>query len=635
MTSTAHGDPKRPPLRFKRNLAVIFAMLGVLTATLITLHWFLVLEPTLRWDARSHSHVLAQAGSIEQLLGSSLPDVLRWELETRLDRLLLLKDPSTDLPFMRRITLAMDDEQLNGPPNGLDIARGVAHCPKCFVSEIPLYHPLDEQLIGIATFHASPQFLESMVSDLRIKLLWISAFTLCFIGFAWFGTTRLLRRLGTSESQLKSLLGDMRVALAKYRTLFDAFPFGIAVTDAAGRIMETNAASVHLLGLSQEEHLRRRIDDPKWNTLRPDGSSMPTNEYPALETLARRTVIRDREMGVALPSGEVRWLNVTAAPLPVEDLGAVVVYEDITLRKQAQVAREAEAALRESERRFRIMADEALLESHRELERRAEQLGHLTSELTLAEQRERLANVLHDHLQQLLVAAAFGIERLDRRLRGQMTDKVAKDALDGVNDLLHQAIDAAHTLVADLSPPILHDGGLPDALEWLARSMRKRYDMTVALSLDRDASPRRDDVRSVVFESVRESLFNGVKHAGCTEARLELKRHPHDQLCIVIEDRGAGFDADQLSRGDVLKAGFGLLSMRERLRFLGGGCVIASTPGEGTRVTLTAPLDTAIGVGTTAPEAPIDESDQQLDPLAISPLGQTHHCGSCWWMIMR
>ena len=818
---TKPSPARRSPLRFARNLAMIYATLGILMTALITLHWFLVLEPTLRADAQSHSRVLAQvqASNIEQRLGGGRPGLLRWELETSLDRLLLLKDQATGLPFVRRIALEMDNEQLDGTPGSLDMARGVEHCPDCFVSEIPLYHPHDGQLVGVSTFHTSPQFLESMIADFRVKLLWIGGSILCFLGFAWLGTGRLLRRLGESESRLQSLLDNtpaiiyvkdlegrcqlvnprfeallgvrkedlpgktpdqifpdetarrfmendqalvtsmtprnleqtietadglrtllstqfpifndtgvatgvcgialditerkqteqaLKVALAKYRTLFDAFPFGITVMDATGRITETNPASEHLLGISKAEQMNRRIDSPEWFTQRPDGSRMPSDEYPAVQALARQTVIRDREMGVTQPSGKVRWIGVTAAPLPIDGLGAVVVYEDITLRREAQAAREAEAALRESERRFRIMADElpliiwvqdtsiftafvnktcctyfgvseesltgqrwlplvhpddqtrffasfsascearipfhdqcrmrradgewrwlesfarpsygpdgtftgivgtslditerkaadeALLESHRELERRAEQLGRLTSELTLAEQRERerLANVLHDHLQQLLVAAAFGIERLDRKLTGHLIDKTTKDVLGGVNDLLHQAIDAARTLVADLSPPILHDGGLPDALEWLARTMKKRYDLTIALSLDNNVSPQRDDVRSVVFESVRESLFNVVKHAGCTEAQLELKRPTDGQLRIVIEDHGAGFDTDRLGRGGGPKAGFGLLSMQERLRFLGGTCIIESTPGKGTRVTLTAPLDASIG----------------------------------------
>ena len=726
MTKPPHLATRHPPLRFERNLAMIFALLGILMTTLISVHWFLVLEPALRRDAESHSRILAQAqaGSIEQLLINSRPKLLRRELETTLDQLLLLRDLATGQPFIRRITLLMDEEQPDDPADSLSMTRGAEHCPECFVSEIPLYHADDRQLIGIATFHASPRFIQSMVSNIRLQLLWVGGSMLCFIGFAWFGVGRLLtERLKTEQA--------LNVAFAKYRTLFDAFPLGITVTDAAGQIIETNLASEHLLGLDQEDVLKRRIDDPQWLTLRPDGSPMPAEEYPALQTLARGTVIRDREMGLTLPNGEVRWLGTTAAPLPVEGLGAVVVFEDITPRKQAQAAREAEATLRESERRFRIMtdelplivwvqdttnstafvnktcceyfavlekdlvrqgwrrlvhaddrkrffrsfaasytarkpfhdqcrmrradgewrwlesfarpihgtdgsfsgivgtslditerkaADEALMESHRELERRAGQLGRLTSQLTLAEQRERerLANVIHDHLQQLLVAAAFGVERLDRRLSSQPADSGAQDALSSVKDLLDQAIGAARTLVADLSPPILQDGGLPEALEWLARTMRKRYDLNVELSLDSSASPRRDDVRSIVFESVREALFNIVKHARCTHARLTLERQDDRQLRIVIEDHGVGFETDRPRPEDSTESGFGLLSMHERLHFLGGACVIESTPGRGTRVILTAPLEAGIDVETVGSDAGLHSTPQSSAPVAAS-----------------
>lgn len=272
---------------------------------------------------------------------------------------------------------------------------------------------------------------------------------------------------------------------------------------------------------------------------------------------------------------------------------------DITERKQVQAARQAEAALRES---------------HRELQRRAEQLGHLTSELTLAEQRERerLAKVVHDHLQQLLVGVAFGIDRIGRCLSTLAPEHAAHGALASAKDLLEQAIDAARTLVADLSPPILHDSGLPDAIEWLARNMHETQGLTLALDLELDASPTREDVRSVVFESVREALFNVVKHAQCDHAEVRLAKDGADQVRIVIRDQGVGFDLQQLARGETNGTGFGLLSMRERLRFLGGFCSIESAPGEGTSVTLIAPLGsepTSVGMGA--------GPDQLTEPLSL------------------
>lgn len=207
MNEPDHATSRHPPLKFERNLALIFAILGILVITLITLHWFLILEPTLRADARSHCRILAQAqaNGIEQRLDGGQPDLLRGELETALDNLLLLKDPATGLPFVLRATLRMDYGHMDALPGSLDMDRGVGQCPECLVSDIPLYRPGDRQRIGTATFYTSPNFLNSMVADFRAELLWGGGFMLGVIALAWVGSEWLLRRLAESEANLRNL----------------------------------------------------------------------------------------------------------------------------------------------------------------------------------------------------------------------------------------------------------------------------------------------------------------------------------------------------------------------------------------------------------------------------------------------
>jgi diguanylate cyclase (GGDEF)-like protein len=241
MSRSTAAVNRHPPLRFERNLAVIFAALGGLMTALVSLHWFLVLEPALRTHAQGHARVLAQAEAhtIAQHLGDSNPAWVRGELEADLDGLLLLKDQATGLSFVRRITLAMDDECHDGAHSGLDMARGVEQCPECFVSEIPLYHPQDRQLIGIATFYSSPAFLETLVADIRGKLLLGGASMLLLIGMAWVGTERLLRRLAEGEANL--------------RNLFEAAPFPMVLQDNHKvSLSQANQAARDCLALRQD-----------------------------------------------------------------------------------------------------------------------------------------------------------------------------------------------------------------------------------------------------------------------------------------------------------------------------------------------------------------------------------------------
>ena len=241
MNRTRAAAHRYPPLKFERNLAVIFAVLGSLMTALITLHWFLVLEPALRADAQGHARVLAQAQAhtIDQHLDGGNIKSIRRELETDLDGILLVQDQATGLPFVRRITLAMDNEYGDGRYSGLEMDRGVERCPECFVSEIPLYHPQNRQLIGIATFYCSPAFLETMAADIQSKLLWGGAFVLLLIGMAWVGTGRLLRRLAESEANLHNL--------------FEAAPYPMVLLDhrQAG-LSQANQAAKDYLALRQD-----------------------------------------------------------------------------------------------------------------------------------------------------------------------------------------------------------------------------------------------------------------------------------------------------------------------------------------------------------------------------------------------
>jgi PAS domain S-box-containing protein len=231
-----------------------------------------------------------------------------------------------------------------------------------------------------------------------------------------------------------------------------------------------------------------------------------------------------------------------------------------------------------------------------ELEHRTAQLSRLASDLTLAEHhaREEVAKILHDGLQQLLVSAALN---LDRRIRRDEQRAVGTDdLLKHVKVYLDEAIAAARSLSVELFPPVLHSLGLPAALSWLAEQTRSKYGLEVEVHADPRANSERKDVRALLFESVRELLFNAVKHAKIDRVTVDLVLDPEDVLCITVEDRGIGFDPAALAeRAKAGQVGWGLFSIRERLRLLGGRFEIDSTPGQGTRFRVIAPRGTTPG----------------------------------------
>jgi CheY-like chemotaxis protein/two-component sensor histidine kinase len=221
-----------------------------------------------------------------------------------------------------------------------------------------------------------------------------------------------------------------------------------------------------------------------------------------------------------------------------------------------------------------------------EARRLSMRLRALAAELGQVEQRERrrLAQVLHDHVQQLIVAAQMQLGVLEK----QRLNDGGRATLKDIHDTLREAAEATRSLTVELSPPVLHDAGLAAALAWLARRMQEKNQFTVELATDSDAEPVNEDVRLFLFEAVRELLFNAVKHSKAAQARVSMKRDRHGWTQIVVEDEGVGFDAGE-KIGSPFAAGFGLFSIQQRLAHLGGRVTFSSSPGKGTRVTLQVP----------------------------------------------
>jgi two-component system CheB/CheR fusion protein len=223
--------------------------------------------------------------------------------------------------------------------------------------------------------------------------------------------------------------------------------------------------------------------------------------------------------------------------------------------------------------------------ANEELESRTKQLALLAAELTLAEQRERkrLSQLLHDGLQQHLLSAKI--------LLGGVTELIGdvglKQATADIEKIIGESVQLSRSLSQALSPPILHERGLSGGLEWLVGWMRDKHNFKVDLSIEtRPDLP--EDVRILVFESVRELLVNAVKHSNVRSALVSLNQVNEAELRIAVNDEGTGFDPRQLKPPGE-EGGFGLFSVRERIGLIGGRFEIDSGPSNGSRFILTVP----------------------------------------------
>ncbi|HEY7086720.1 MAG TPA: response regulator [Tepidisphaeraceae bacterium] len=255
---------------------------------------------------------------------------------------------------------------------------------------------------------------------------------------------------------------------------------------------------------------------------------------------------------------------------------------------------------------------------------RAEQFRELALALAEAEahERKRLAQLLHDDFQQLISAAKLkaGIVR-----RLAASDERVRAGAQQIEQLLETTISASRSLISELSPPVLYDGGLVPAIEALARALQRQHEpLRIATRCDPRAEPEAEQVRVLLFEAVRELLHNVIRHSGATFASVTTGlRRSDGQIQIEVLDDGGGFDPTELPSATAPKRPFGLVEIRERLRWLGGAIEVTSLIGKGTRVRLTVPAavrpvaasstdrvteppSTTAAVSTTAPQQATD-----------------------------
>ncbi len=212
----------------------------------------------------------------------------------------------------------------------------------------------------------------------------------------------------------------------------------------------------------------------------------------------------------------------------------------------------------------------------------AEQFRRIAVTLSAAEQRERrkVAQALHDDLQQLLVVAKL---RMDL-LAGRLGDEVARQSVQELRELLGESIEASRSIALDLYPPFLHDHGLTAALEWLVRWMEEKHGLKVHFVAEEGAEPQQEDIRSFLYQAVRELLLNVIQHAKVKEASVRLERAGAKMIRITVADDGVGFAFDTMEKRP--PENIGLMNIRERLRYLGGSVEVSSARGKGTRVRL-------------------------------------------------
>jgi len=268
--------------------------------------------------------------------------------------------------------------------------------------------------------------------------------------------------------------------------------------------------------------------------------------------------------------------DLPAPPLPPMAEGEYLkAYNERLVAKLEQKIEQLRAALdqKESEVAERRRAEAKLLEYQRDLQ-------SLASRLLLVEEseRRRFSQLLHDHIGQNLTYAKLKLGVL----RKTVTDPSENEVLSEILTLFEEMSEETRTLTYELSPPLLYEIGLDAALEWLCEHFQKRYGLQCSFEASNVADSLQSDVRVALFQSVRELLFNVVKHSKGKSASVK-SWLCDGRLQLSVSDDGIGIPEPKTGTAG---ASFGLFNVRERMKYIGGHVEIESGSRGGSRVSL-------------------------------------------------
>ena len=400
--------------------------------------------------------------------------------------------------------------------------------------------------------------------------------------------------LEMQNDELRRVQGELEASRDRYSDLYDFAPVGYLAISEKGLILEANLTVTEMLGVERGRLIGQSLSR---FVVAEDEDVLYLHWKQVFQMGERHTC----ELEMVKAHGASFFAQLESVVFKDREGNCSqwrTTISDITQRERAKEAlQEAHDGLeqRVEERTWALKAANKQLEQ--EIARRAQseeqllayqgQLRSLASELILAEEKERrrIASDLHDQIGQALAVSLLSLGGLE----ASASSPEVSGRLREVRELIDQAFRDSRSLAFDLSPPILYELGLDAAVEALAQQMQARHGIRIAFEGDEHPKPLDDGVRVLLFQSVRELLFNVIRHAQAGKAKISVHRDQND-IQIEVEDDGVGFDASRVGVSAGRPGGFGLFNLRERLDLLDGRFEIESRPGRGTRARMVAPL---------------------------------------------
>lgn len=365
-----------------------------------------------------------------------------------------------------------------------------------------------------------------------------------------------------AEEALRKSEADARANEEKLSTLFELLPVGISFLDPQGQIIQMNPALTNILKLSKEQLMNERVHRSR-KYIRSNGTPMAPTDFASWRALQEGKTVYNVETGVVVEDQEVIWTSVSAAPVNVADVGAVVVTADITESKRA------ERALQDSRERLQFLSQR--LVEVQEDERRA------------------IARELHDRVGQTLAALNINLIIISSQLGGKVDEQTSTRLNDSMK-LVAETIALVRDVMSNLRPSVLDDYGLEAAIDSHVSQYTSRYEIGVNFEKPAQPLPRLGPSIEMTFLRIaQEALMNIARHAQATQVDLRLWQE-NGTVCMAVEDNGTGIISWQTANRP---GSHGLTIMRERAEAFGGNLKVSSVPGKGTKVEVKIPVETS------------------------------------------
>jgi PAS domain S-box-containing protein len=357
--------------------------------------------------------------------------------------------------------------------------------------------------------------------------------------------TAELDRIATEAKNAEQRIRDSEV---KYRTLVEQATDGIFIADFGGNFLVINPAGCRLSQYSEAKLMTMRVQDL---VIADELNSTP---FAFDEIATGITTTSERKM--RRKDGEIIDVEISANIIAPDRFLAFV--RDISKRKKA------ENELVKSREDLRLLSN--YIENIRE------------------EERLNISREIHDELGQQLTVLKIDVSRLGKKLTPE--DETITTDINKIIEAINEMVGTVRKISLALRPGMLDDLGLVAALEWYCQDFGKRTGITTSFITDFTDDKFSKKINIGLFRIFQESLTNVARHSQANKADVSLVRKDQ-QLVLLIEDNGKGFDTSQIENNKTL----GILGMKERAIVIGGIYNIYSIPGKGVTVEVVVPLN--------------------------------------------